>query len=366
MLKLLHTSDVQLDAPFAFLGPRGKEHRKLLRKTFERIVDLAHTGDFDIVLIAGDLFDSNRPHQTTVEFVATQIARLDIPVCILPGNHDCYDEGSIYRRASLPDNALILTRQPTALKVRDLDLTVYGNPIQSRHSRVSPLQGLRPTGQTRWHVALAHGNLVRPDIVSPPRPIRPKEIAVSGMDYVAMGDWHAFADYTQGDVTAFYSGAPEPTAPGQHGAGYVACVELDENGVKVRPEGVGTIITDEMTLSVERLNSAEIVETIIKRADPQLMLCVTLTGLQELGTFLDVGTLESELASAFYYVACVDESHPQLEAISPAHYPEETVIGKFVRLMQERIQEAADADDRRQAERALQIGVALLQDREVI
>lgn len=366
MLKLLHTSDVQLDAPFGFLGPRGKEHRVVLREAFERVIDLAETESFDIVLVAGDLFDSNRPHVTTVEFVARQIARLDMPVCILPGNHDCYDERSIYRRAPFPDNALILTEQPTMLELPDLDLTVYGNPISSKQSRVSPLEGLEPTGRTRWHVALAHGNLVRPDIVSPHRPIRPEEIAACGMDYVAMGDWHAFADYTQDEVKAFYSGAPEPTAPGQHGSGYVACVELGESGVQVCPKRVGTVSTGEMTVNVDGLSSAEIVEAIVQRADPHLMLRVTLTGLKELGAFLDVDALEGELGSAFYYVACVDESHPQLEAIGASDYPEETVIGKFVRLMQERIEEATNVDDIRRAEQALQIGVALLQDKEVI
>lgn len=366
MLKLLHTSDIQLDAPFGFLGTRGKDHRNLLREAFGRIIALAEKDDCDVVLIAGDLFDSNNPQQATVEFVAAQIARLDIPVCILPGNHDCYDERSIYRQSPFPDNALIFTEQPTIQELSPLDLTVYGNPIRSKQSRVSPLQGLQPKGRTRWHVALAHGNLLRPDIVDPPRPIGPEEIAASEMDYVAMGDWHTFADCSEGEVKAFYSGAPEPTAPGQHGAGYVACIELDKNAVRVRSERVGTITTDEVTLNVEERNSAEIVEAIIQHADPQLMLRITLTGLKRLGTVLDMGALESELASAFYYIDCVDESHPQLKTVSADNYPEEMVIGKFIHLMQARIEQAVNAKERRRAEQALQIGVALLQGKEVI
>jgi DNA repair exonuclease SbcCD nuclease subunit len=366
MLKLLHTSDIQLDAPFGFLGTRGRDHRRLLREAFGRIIALAESDGFDVILIAGDLFDSNTPHQTTVEFVATQIAHLGIPVCILPGNHDCYDDRSIYRKASFPDNALVLTEQPAALELPDLDLTVYGNPVRSSQSRISALQGLQPTGRTRWHVALAHGNLLRPDIIDPSRPIDPEDIATSGMDYVAMGDWHAFADYSQGDVKAFYSGAPEPTALGQRGAGYVACVELDENHVRVSPKRVGTVTTDEMTLNVEGRNGAEVVEAIMQHADPQLMLRVTLTGLKRLGTVIDVSTLESELSSAFYHIDCVDESHPHLETIADDDYPEEMVIGKFVRLMQDRIEQAADADVRRRAEQAIQVGVALLEGKEVI
>ena len=65
MLKILHTSDVQLDAPFRFLGETGSRHRQQLRKTFRRIVGLAAEGGFDLLLIAGDLFNDNRPRQVT-------------------------------------------------------------------------------------------------------------------------------------------------------------------------------------------------------------------------------------------------------------------------------------------------------------
>jgi len=205
--------------------------------------------EFDLLVITGDLFNDNRPHQDTVDFVVSQIGRLDIPVCILPGNHDCYDDTSVYRKARFPENVIIFTDQPTIREFAELDMAVYGNAILSSQSWLSPLRGLSRTGAMRWHVAMAHGNLVRPDIVDPPRPIRPEGISASGMDYVALGDWHGFADYSQGAVKAFYSGAPEPTAPHQKGAGCRACVEVDDNSVQVRPERVGTISTHGMSVN---------------------------------------------------------------------------------------------------------------------
>ena len=218
----------------------------------------------------------------------------------------------------------------------------------------------------RWHVAMAHGNLVRPDIVDPPRPIRPEEISGSGMDYVAMGDWHAFADYSEAGVKAFYSGAPEPTALDQKGAGYVACIEMDENGVRVRQERVGTISTDGILVDMSGKSVPQILEQIRARANPNLMLKVTLSGLVELGVVLDRDKLEQELTSDFYYIECSDQSHPQLASIFPNDFSEELVVGKFVRLMQARIEDAADDAQRRRAEQALQVGVALLKGRRVL
>jgi len=368
MVKILHTSDLQLDAPFRFLGNKGQRHRQQLRDTFKRIVDLAREEDFDLLLIAGDLFNDNRPHQETVDFVTFHLGQLDIPVCILPGNHDCYDESSIYRKACFPDNVTVFAEQPTIREFPQLDLTVYGNPILSRQSRLGPLRDLKPTGSTRWHVAMAHGNLVRPDIASgsrPLRPIRPEEIGASGMHYAALGDWHAFADYSQREVAAFYSGAPEPTALDQKGAGYAACVEMDESGVRVRPKRVGIVSTDEVSIDVAGKSTPQIAGEIRERADPGLMLKVTLSGLADPGRLLDTERLERELASDFYHVECEDASHPRLADISPEDFPEELVAGKFVRLMQTRIEEASDAD-RRRAERALQLGLALLKGQEVL
>jgi DNA repair exonuclease SbcCD nuclease subunit len=284
----------------------------------------------------------------------------------LPGNHDCYDDASVYRKVRFPDNVVIFTEQLTVWKFDELDVVVYGNAILSKQSHLSPLRGLARTGTMRWHIALAHGNLIRPDIADPPRPIRPEEISASGMDYVALGDWHAFADYSQGMVKAFYSGAPEPTTLDQKGAGYVACVEIDENGVRVRPKRVGTISTDEMSVDVSGKSVAEVVRAVQDRADPNLMLKVTLSGLSELGAVLDTKKLEQELAPHFYHIECSDQSHPRIESISPDDFPPELVIGKFVRLMQARIDAAPDDAQRRQAERALQAGVALLQGRRVL
>jgi hypothetical protein len=317
------------------------------------------------MLITGDLFNDNRPHQSTLDFVAAQLGRLVMPVCILPGNHDCYDDSSAYRKAHLPGNVVLFTEQPTIQEFPELDLAVYANAITSSQSRVSPLRGLERRGEMCWHVAMAHGNLVRPDFFDPPRPIQLEEIRDSGMHYVAMGDWHAFADYSQGGVKAYYAGAPEPTGLDQKGAGYVACIEMDERGVRVRPERVATISTDAMRVDVTGKPVSQVKAQIVACAAKHLMLSVTLHGLMELGTALDTKQLEQELAPSFWHFECSDESHPPIDQISSDDFPEELVVGRFVRLMQARLA-AAPEGERRRLEQALQLGVALLQGRRVL
>lgn len=364
--KILHTSDVQLDAPFRFLGHKGPQHRRQLRDTFRCVVDLAIDDGFDLLLIAGDLFDNNRPSQSTVDFVSAQLGRLGIPVCILPGNHDCYDDRSIYRKARFPENVTIFRGQPSIEELAELNITVYGNAHLARHSSLRPMQGLTPAGTSRWHVAMAHGNKVRPDIPDPTRPITAEEIGDSGMDYVALGDWHIFSDQSQGDIKAYYSGAPEPTGTDQKGAGYVTCVGLNEGGVQVQRKRVGSITCDQLSVEVTGKSTGEILETIKAQANPNLMITVTLVGLGKLGTVLDTEKLKQELAPHFYHLEISDQAHPELADVTPEAFPEELVAGKFVRLMQERIEQAGDDEQRRQAEQGLQVGLALLQGKKVL
>ena len=365
-LKLLHTADVQLDAPFGFLGILGARHRQQLKDTFTKIINLAKNNSYQMMLIAGDLFNDNQPARETVQFVARQLASLPIPVCILPGNHDYYDAQSIYRRTIFPSNVHILTKQPTFLDFPDLDLTIAGNPLTSRFDSTSPLRGLKRTNKRRWFVALAHGNLQISNIISIERPIQTQEIAACGADYVALGDWHAFNDYSQGDVKAFYAGAPEPTALSQSGAGYVVSITLSEKGVAVKPVPVGTVKAKSDTFDITGLSENKLIKRLQGEANPNLMRRLTLTGLKQVDQFFDLNNVLDAVQNDYYFLQLLDESITALNEIDPDTYPETHVIGQYLRLAQSEINQAETDQERHIIAQALQLGVALLNGEEVL
>jgi exonuclease SbcD len=364
-LRLLHTSDLQLDAPFAFLGEKGAAHRQQLRATFRRITEFARQGRYHILLIAGDLFHDNRPSRTSLTLVQEALAALPLPVCILPGNHDCYDRTSVYCRETFPANVHILTETPSVVDFPDLNLVVSGNAVLSRQSTAGSLRGI--TGDRRWNVVMAHGNMCIPGRVQdPPRPILPEEITASGADYVALGDWHAFASHSQPAVTAFYSGAPEPTSADASGSGFVASVTLGDEGVKVEKLRVASIETDRLSVDVTGRSEREILGLISQRAKSSLMLDVVLRGLAAVDQIIDPQRITDEAASGFYWLRVANQSHVELAKLDPADYPETQVIGQYVRLLTRRIESATGEAERARAERALQLGVALLRGREVL
>jgi DNA repair exonuclease SbcCD nuclease subunit len=199
----------------------------------------------------------------------------------------------------------------------------------------------------------------------PDRPIQLDEIKHCGMNYVALGDWHGYADHSQGSVRAVYCGAPEPTAFDQSGAGFVASVTLDEGGCQVEKVAIGEVHAEQIRISVSGSSGSEIMDLILDHAGEHNMVDVVLTGLTEIGVVLDPAQLESLLSTHFYALRIKDGSHPALDGISTAEESED-VIGKFISIMQDRIHKAADENISERTERALQLGVALLQGKDVL
>jgi len=151
-VRLLHTSDVHI---------AGDERS---RAGLAAVVDAAIETDVDVVLIAGDLFDSARVGDEAVTQTLAELGRLRQPVVVIPGNHDCMDESSIYHRVALSDagDHVRLAGHPDGeqLDFDELSLVVWARGIESHHPAHRPLAGYVPGPPDRWNVVLTHGHYV--------------------------------------------------------------------------------------------------------------------------------------------------------------------------------------------------------------
>ncbi len=369
MIRVLHTADIHLGRKFPFLRERGREYRNQLLKTFEKIVDLAISEDVSLLLVAGDLFDTNRVHGIIIGKVLSAFKKLedkDIPVCILPGTHDAYNEDSIYRFVRFPSNVTVFTPEHDKEIYKDLDLTVYGKAFDGRLLGESPIHGLSIIKESNFHVGMAHCSIKIEGLIEKDAMILDKsEVANSGLDYLALGHWHSFQDFSQGGTKSFYCGSPEPISMDQKGAGSVAMVTIHEKGnVTVDPVRVGTKKLDEITIDVGLVKSIDgIIEMIEAKADPNLILEVTLAGLCGMEYDLSSQEIEDELGQRFFSLRVLDKSHPRLEEVKSENFSEETVTGKFVRIIEGKIATASNEEDKVLYEEALKLGFALLQGR---
>jgi DNA repair exonuclease SbcCD nuclease subunit len=318
------------------------------------------------------LFDSNGQSRRSVERAVGELRRLTeraIRVVIIPGTHDCYDSRSIYRAFDLADLAgvsgtdllTVLTPERPDVVFADLDLVVYGRVFATKRAPASPFADLDAKGDRRaaWKVAMIHGSRHLPGKVEADDVIfRDEEVAASGLDYLALGHWHSFSQGTAGRTTWAYSGAPEPVAVDQDGAGSVCLVRLEPgvggHVVRVDRVSVGRTVFRTEAVDVAALGSQEdLVRQLSAMADPDLVLLVQLTGVLRDGFEIFPDEVERELAGAFLHVRVRDRSVTELEA--PPDLPRDTVAGRFIADMEERIRGAETAGDTAAAEHAREI-----------
>ncbi len=362
MLRLLHTADVHLGARHADLGDQAVTQRERQFAAFVATIDLALAEKVDLVLIAGDLFDSNVQPRRSVERTAAQLKRLveaRIRFVIAPGTHDVFDRASIYRAYDLPalagavgsDFATVLDPDHPDVHLKALDLVVHGRCFATKRAPHSPLQGLDVAKDDRaaWHVGLLHAALAIPgqtdrdDVV-----ITQDEIAASHLDYLALGHWHSTTKGNAGRTTYAYSGAPEPIAVDQDRAGNVLLVGLDaldgKKRVIIEERKVGKTRFERQQLDAATVGSQpQLVSKLAEQADADLVLDVELIGVRPDELDLHVEEVESELAGRFLKIRVRDKSvAPLPEGALPS---QETVLGAFIRDLEAQIAEVEATDD---------------------
>jgi DNA repair exonuclease SbcCD nuclease subunit len=250
-LRLVHTADVhlgELPTPWHGREPDADE------RAFARVVDIAIEEKADALLIAGDLFDSNRVPEPAIRFAQSQIARVPCPVVLIPGNHDCYDETSIYRRFDFRAVGShvhpLYAEAGEMVTFADLGLVVWGKGLIEHAPTNRPMAGVppraaraQPPAPDHWLVGMAHGHFVEDRREPRSSLITPDEIEGCGLDYLALGHVHVFRDVSQGSVRACYAGAPRISyAPD---AGSVAIIRLDPvEGVSIEERRLGATILD--------------------------------------------------------------------------------------------------------------------------
>lgn len=379
MPTVIHTADVHLGAPLGWLGVRASDQRDQIGQTFRSIIDLTIQEDADCLIIAGDLFDSNRPPASAVRFVLRELRRLgdsaETRAVILPGSHDHMGEGSVFscygdEFAQIERVHILGARDIRSVVIPRASLVVHGDPPRSSRSSEHRLAKLRPDPDHEYNIATAHGSVELLPVEPDDHPISRDELLAPGWSYVALGHWHSWREIEGDGPPAVYPGAPEVIAADQIGSGHIARISLGSDGARVTKVRVGARTVSSVQVDVGgAMDTDEVARRITDEhpKDMNAILSVTLTGLMHVASGFDPEVLLKTLRSDYFHVRSprlnyeVRLGQDDLEAL-----PERLVVGRFVRLMKGRIDAAEGGDERDDLEAALQMGVALLQGKDVL
>ena len=230
-LRIAHCSDIHLDGD-GYHRSVGADARAAVRGAFAEALAVMAAHGPDLMLLAGDLFDANDATAETIEWAMETLGRQPFPVVMIPGNHDCMEEGAIYRRYDfnrIANVTMLAAAEGEVARLSALGVAVWGKGMVEHSTAYRPLQGCpgRPEG-CRWFLGLGHGIYVpHGEDTYRSSPIHMGEIESSPCDYLALGHHHAAMELVTETATAAYSGSP--TDDIGRGPTYVV-VDLDAAG----------------------------------------------------------------------------------------------------------------------------------------
>lgn len=367
-MKLLHTGDLHLDS--AYCGSdlltaqtRRQEHREVLMRIFA----LAEREECDMILIAGDLFDTPFPTPDTRELLLSLLQKTRAEVFVAPGNHDPYTDGSFYKTAELPEKVHVFnSRELQCVELPRLHARVFGYAFLGGSFRESPLtEAPMPKEEGMLHILCAHGDWELP--TSRYAPLTESDLIRHGFDYAALGHIH---NPPETGARVRYCGFPEGRSYDEEGDGGVLLVTLTEGEMpKVERRTVSRrrFCTDTVELTGDEDAGAlrTLLERLIKQydgAEQRTNLRLYLTGACEGALLEHISATEQELKGSLEGLELVDLTMPPADGRALA--ADISLKGYFYRALLPSLN-SPSPQVRSRALTALRMGLAAMEGRPI-
>jgi len=203
-LKIVHTSDIHLNS-------RKKERLQAL----EDVLAKADRKKADLLLISGDLFDSNEEADILRPQLRKMLSSLSFRIIVIPGNHDM---GAYSSDMNFGDSIDVLSKLPfDILDYEDTRIVTVPYANQAFNDMVPALK--ENIGGSRTNILMLHCSLDMPYLGEDEYgdekrqaylPVNSKILGDIGFDYVFAGHFHSrMVESRISDSTLFfYSGSP--------------------------------------------------------------------------------------------------------------------------------------------------------------
>lgn len=228
MLRFLHAGDLHLGSSFSAFSPAVSARRRERQlSALEDLFARARDAGAQMILLAGDTFDTPVPDADTAERFFAVLAAQDVPVVIAAGNHDPARAGSVWKTHRLPPNVFLFdTPSLSHFDFPELGAAVYGFGFAAESCPAPTLCERGELPADRISLLLAHTDLNLP--LSPYAPIGTGQLAASGFAYAALGHIHRPpAPQRNGDTLTAYSGFFAARGFDEPGEGQALLVSLD-------------------------------------------------------------------------------------------------------------------------------------------
>lgn len=361
-IKLLHAADLHLDSPFEGL-PEAKaaQRRTEQRELLGRIADVARDQQVQLVLLSGDLLDSDSAYGETAEELVRTLASIPAPVVIAPGNHDYYSRRSPYYRLHFPSNVHIFTENKIeCLDMPEICARVYGAAFTDKYSK-GLLEGFSVEKKpSTLDIMCIHGEVGK---ASQYNPMSEEEIAASNMDYIALGHIHQGSGLKKAGNT-FYSwpGCPEGRGFDELGEKYISLVNIIDGECRIAPISISNRKYEMLPVSLGENEALEAINNALPEDTENDIYRIILRG--ETDSAPDIDKIKESLENRFFSLQLRDETSLRRDIWEKAG--EDSLRGLFLQKLKTMLEKAKDDKEKEKIVQAARWGLAALDKREEV
>jgi DNA repair exonuclease SbcCD nuclease subunit len=220
-MKFLHIADTHLGySAYRKVTEYGINQREMdVYNAFKQFVDYAIKSKPDLIIHAGDLFDSVRPNNRAITFAVDQIIRLSkekISFIVISGNHEhpkLKETGHILSIFDHIDHVYPIYKakyETLSFNIKNEKITVHAIPqCEQKKQYDDEVKKLKSDTTSDYNILVSHGAITGIQVFSMNEfneQFIPKQVISKNFDYVALGHFHRFTKLAN---NAYYSGSTE-------------------------------------------------------------------------------------------------------------------------------------------------------------
>lgn len=368
-MKIIHCADLHLDSKLTanLSKEQAKERRVELLRTYERMVGYASEQGVRVIIIAGDMFDTNRVSalaRNTV--IGTIINHPEIDFYYLKGNHDC-------------NNAFdILEEIPVNLKMFGEAWHTYAANPETGHSITITgveLEQCKPDTiydslvleHDKFNIVVLHGQESMYSVKDKAETINLGALRNKGIDYLALGHIHTYKVQELDKRGIYcYPGCLEGRGFDETGECGFVLLEIDEEKKTCERRFIpfaGRTLYEKAVDISGCMTSIHITEKINQELDQEgyserSLVKIVLTGDVDIECEKNLEYLKMQLENRYYFLKIYDETRFAVDY--HAFALDESLKGEFVRT----VNAAADLDDNTKGE-IIRYGIQALAGEEI-
>ena len=259
-MKFIHMTDMHFDIPFTVLNSRNKlgEKRRLeQREALKKIVEYIKENNVEYLFIAGDLYEHEYIRQTTIQYINNLFKEIpNTKIYIVPGNHDPYINGSMYKNFLWNNNVHIFGDKIELIENEDCD--IYGYGFDNFYRKESGLEDFEIKNKEKINILITHGTLDGGNVEDMEyNPLKKNELKKIGFDYVALGHIHKLDYNNENNQRIVYPGSTISLGFDETGKHGVIFGEIDKENINLKFIPVDNKEFKELELNISDIYSEE-------------------------------------------------------------------------------------------------------------